>query len=47
MDKQTEDMIIARAADLYRQWEARPWWRKALGRARSEWRRLRFALRLY
>jgi hypothetical protein len=34
-----EDMVIARAADLYRQWEARPWHQKLRGRVRAAWRR--------
>lgn len=47
MDKYTEDLVVARAAELYREWEARPWHRKAAGWLRTQWRRLRFALRLY
>jgi hypothetical protein len=31
MDKQREDMIVARATELYRQERARrPWWRRLL-----------------
>ena len=36
MDKRREDAIVARAAELYREWEARPWWRRALDRIGAE-----------
>lgn len=39
--REYEDMIIARAADLHRQWEARPWHVKLKGRVRTAWRRFR------
>lgn len=47
MDPYTEDWIVARAAELYREWEARPWHLKARDHAVSAWRSLRFRLRLY
>lgn len=40
-----EDMVIARATDLYRQWEARPWHQKLRGRVRAAWRRWHVARR--
>lgn len=43
MDQPAEDMIIARAAELYRAWEARPWHAKVKGRMRAAWRRYRFS----
>lgn len=47
MDKRTEGAIVARAAELYRAWEARPWYLKARDCAVSTWRTLRYRLRLY
>jgi hypothetical protein len=41
--REYEDMIVARAADLYRQWEARPWHAKLRGRMRGAWCRFRIA----
>lgn len=43
MDKRTEDMVIERARDLYRQWEARSWHERLRGRVRTAWRRHRVA----
>lgn len=43
MDQQTEDMVIERARDLYRQWVARPWHERLRGRVRAAWRRWRMA----
>lgn len=44
MDQQEyEDMIVARAADLYRQWEARPWYVKLRDRIRGARCRIRIA----
>jgi hypothetical protein len=31
-----EDKVIARAADLYREWESRPWYVKVWDYVRSE-----------
>lgn len=41
--QQYEDVIVARAAELYRQWEARPWHAKLRGRIRGAWCALRIA----
>lgn len=47
MDQWTEDMVVERAAELYRAWEARPWHERLKGRVRGAWRRWRYTLRLY